>query len=34
MSSHPGRDTDRILREVLGYDDARIQRLRKGGVPE
>jgi len=29
-----GRDTDRTLREVLGYDEARIQRLRDDGVLE
>ena len=29
-----GRDTDRTLREVLGYDDARIRQLRGDGVLE
>ena len=29
-----GRDTDRTLRDVLGYDDARIQRLRDDGALE
>ena len=29
-----GRDTDRTLRDVLGYDDARIRQLREDGVLE
>ena len=29
-----GRDTDRTLRDVLGYDEARIQRLRDDGALE
>ncbi len=29
-----GRDTDRTLRDMLGYDDARIRRLREDGVLE
>ena len=29
-----GRDTDRTLRDVLGYDDARIRRMRDDGVLE
>lgn len=29
-----GRDTDRTLRDVLGYDDARIRQLRDDGVLE
>jgi crotonobetainyl-CoA:carnitine CoA-transferase CaiB-like acyl-CoA transferase len=28
----PGRDTDRVLREVLGYDEARIAALRRTGA--
>jgi crotonobetainyl-CoA:carnitine CoA-transferase CaiB-like acyl-CoA transferase len=28
----PGRDTDEVLRQVLGYDDARIASLRRSGV--
>jgi crotonobetainyl-CoA:carnitine CoA-transferase CaiB-like acyl-CoA transferase len=28
----PGRDTDRVLRDVLGYDEARIAALRAAGA--
>jgi crotonobetainyl-CoA:carnitine CoA-transferase CaiB-like acyl-CoA transferase len=28
----PGRDTDEVLRDVLGYDDARIAALRRAGA--
>jgi hypothetical protein len=28
----PGRDTDAVLREVLGYDEARVAALRRSGA--
>jgi crotonobetainyl-CoA:carnitine CoA-transferase CaiB-like acyl-CoA transferase len=31
-AAEPGRDTDAVLREVLGYDADRIAALRKGGI--
>jgi hypothetical protein len=34
LGSAKGQDTDAVLRELLGYDDARIDRLREMGQSE